>query len=702
MGKRRFSVLVAMATAAAAVFGCSSGARKPGDASPDVAAVGNDDVYTVIVADAEIVIDAPVVVDVGEAVDTGVSADTAGIPDLGALPEMGNADTRVPDSREAGIDNAVETGPVVSDGTGACTVDGWCWVYPLPHGNTLRAIWGASASDIWAVGDGGTLMHWDGVRWSTTLGDTRQRWFALWGSSATDVWVVGLAGAIQRFNGTAWQTVAIGTTEGLTSIWGTGTGTVFVGVDKTGGIWRSDNGGAFTQTLSNRYVAAIHGSAANDVWSVGRGSTIHWDGSKWSDIAVWDRSTAWPLMTDVLVNGPNDVWATCEDCADHVFHYDGGIEWKPVKLPLSIPLLTIAGVGAGGSEMWVAGRGGALRWTAASGWVAESGIERDTALTSIWAAVPGEPWAVTTSGGILHRTPGGTWTTVSGRATPVSYGSLSGSAPDDLWATGSLSIGHFDGRVWTDITLESLGAAANPFGPMLALARDDVWSYSAGAEDTLLYHFDGTAWSRAGKVTGFVASDIWGGARDDIWMVSRAGSKARYDGKTWSLYNQPPYPAMWRIAGANPNDIWAVGDYFSTLHWNGQSWSAVPSAGGASQDILTTICVSSAGEAWTGGSDAQLYHWLPGGSSWTKVTEPLVQWVNACTVLPDSTMWAAAASGAPWGGDFVRWDGTTFRTENSGLGDWIKALWSTGSSSTQADVWAVGGGGVVRRASKKP
>jgi hypothetical protein len=159
---------------------------------------------------------------------------------------------------------------------------------------------------------------------------------------------------------------------------------------------------------------------------------------------------------------------------------------------------------------------------------------------------------------------------------------------------------------------------------------------------------------------------------------------------------------MERIAGANPNDAWAVGDNFATIHWNGQSWSAVPGGAGDGDDWLTTICVSSAGEAWTGGSSAQLWRWLPGGSSWTKVTAPLVQWVNACTALPDGTMWAAAASGAPWGGDFARWDGSTFHTEDSGLGDWIKALWSTGTSIADADVWAVGGGGIIHRAPGKP
>jgi hypothetical protein len=38
-----------------------------------------------------------------------------------------------------------------------CTGDGWCWQSPSPQGNPLRATWVQSPTNIWTVGDAGTI-----------------------------------------------------------------------------------------------------------------------------------------------------------------------------------------------------------------------------------------------------------------------------------------------------------------------------------------------------------------------------------------------------------------------------------------------------------------------------------------------------------------------------------------------------------------
>src|SRR3989442_2140802 len=47
-----------------------------------------------------------------------------------------------------------------------CSSDGWCWSNPLPQGNPLTSVWGSASTDVWAVGYGGTILHWDGSAWS--------------------------------------------------------------------------------------------------------------------------------------------------------------------------------------------------------------------------------------------------------------------------------------------------------------------------------------------------------------------------------------------------------------------------------------------------------------------------------------------------------------------------------------------------------
>jgi hypothetical protein len=40
---------------------------------------------------------------------------------------------------------------------------GWQWQNPLPQGNSLYGVWGSSGSDVFAVGYGGTILHYSGV-----------------------------------------------------------------------------------------------------------------------------------------------------------------------------------------------------------------------------------------------------------------------------------------------------------------------------------------------------------------------------------------------------------------------------------------------------------------------------------------------------------------------------------------------------------
>src|SRR5437868_5715302 len=42
----------------------------------------------------------------------------------------------------------------------------WRWQHPLPQGNHLLAAWANSPTDAWAVGEQGTIIHWNGTTWS--------------------------------------------------------------------------------------------------------------------------------------------------------------------------------------------------------------------------------------------------------------------------------------------------------------------------------------------------------------------------------------------------------------------------------------------------------------------------------------------------------------------------------------------------------
>ena len=77
-------------------------------------------------------------------------------PDLPAPPPDGPVTppdaAPSPDLVPADMGPQPDKGPVVNPPkTGACKDDGWCWVNPYPHGESLNAIWGRSASEVWAI-----------------------------------------------------------------------------------------------------------------------------------------------------------------------------------------------------------------------------------------------------------------------------------------------------------------------------------------------------------------------------------------------------------------------------------------------------------------------------------------------------------------------------------------------------------------------
>jgi hypothetical protein len=63
-------------------------------------------------------------------------------------------------------------------------------------GDTLDGVWGSSGSDVFAVGEDGTILHYDGSSWSSMSSGTGEWLYGVWGSSGSDVFAVGDSGTI--------------------------------------------------------------------------------------------------------------------------------------------------------------------------------------------------------------------------------------------------------------------------------------------------------------------------------------------------------------------------------------------------------------------------------------------------------------------------------------------------------------------------
>jgi hypothetical protein len=55
----------------------------------------------------------------------------------------------------------------------------------------LYGVWGSSPSDVFAVGNVGTILHYNGSAWSAMSSGTTRELVGVWGNSATDVFAGG-------------------------------------------------------------------------------------------------------------------------------------------------------------------------------------------------------------------------------------------------------------------------------------------------------------------------------------------------------------------------------------------------------------------------------------------------------------------------------------------------------------------------------
>lgn len=124
-----------------------------------------------------------------------------------------------------GIDAVV--GPLIG------AYDGVAWTIlrdELPTNSYLRAVWAHSPTDVWAVGDAGTILHFDGGAWTSSDSGVSTRLLAVTGTG-TNVWAAGEQGVVLRRVGNAWVPQGTGTTKTIRSLFASSATDVWAGGD---------------------------------------------------------------------------------------------------------------------------------------------------------------------------------------------------------------------------------------------------------------------------------------------------------------------------------------------------------------------------------------------------------------------------------------------------------------------------------------
>jgi hypothetical protein len=263
--------------------------------------------------------------------------------------------------------------------------------------------------------------------------------------------------------------------------------------------------------------------------------------------------------------------------------------------------------------------------------------------------------------------------------------------PTDVWAVGGggtdgeAVVAHWGGSSWSLVsTPHLLGGRLNE---VAALGADDIWAVGwqqndkSGLGATLVEHYDGTAWtvvpSPSPDPSGFdELQGVTALGPDDVWAVgvtsATAGFKEfdtlieHWDGTAWTVVPSPSPGSsddiLESVAGRD-GDLWAAGrsDTQPMLqHWNGTAWTVVPSPHFGNFNIVLGIAYAAPGDVWFlgrhdvgGGSRVLGVHW--DGTKVAKVTMPEFstfspdEVVGGATVLGDGTVWAVGGRSTPLG-----------------------------------------------------
>ena len=323
---------------------------------------------------------------------------------------------------------------------------------------------------IFAVGDNGTILHYEGSTWSAMESGTTARLWSIWGASRSAVYVVGDIGLL-HYDGSAWSNVQDfpgSPINGIfNSIWGTGSANVFV-------------------TGAEIYAQTVTGETFS------QGIILHYDGVSWSIVwrfgafylgdfefgGVWGSSPS-----DVFVLGDWQNYDLLNPMSGFVVAHFNGRFWAPMYAATNV---------AGGYG-----------------------------LSNIWGTSHSDVFAVGDSGYpnagdlILHYD-GASWSAMPAPAGGAGLVNVWGTSATDVFSVGGINsndyVLQYNGAVWRQTLFEqNLG-----FVGLWGTAFADVFASGckgSACNEGVIYHYNGSSWSPMNIGTGTPAlAGIWGAA----------------------------------------------------------------------------------------------------------------------------------------------------------------------------------------------
>lgn len=619
--------------------------------------------------------DLPIALDDAGVLDGGTFESDAGAIDAGEDLDAGTTVDAGQPTPDAGPCGAVPVRPV-------CTAGGWCWKNPLPLATQLNDVW-ANGCSAWAAGVGGMLLERTSEGWAPRTSGTSETLNGFAAFAPDDAWLVGENGTLLHFDGRRWSVERSNTSSAsYRAAYAPERGLVFIaGSD---GLHRYQ-GGVLTTILAplRTSFTGITGRDASTLRAVGEEyvpnvarNAVSWsfDGRTWASnnagsMVRWNRvahdgldfyaagkmnahgpdwgfigKLPWqlPLAThaasseflDLAARGPREFltvgrsWGT----ATGMLRFDG----SAYRSVIDAPNASFTAVDSSGGDFFVVGD--QLGRVSEGAWKPESSGRRDT-FSGVLPLANGDVWL---SGGLRSRQ-GGPFVETGLPATPPRLTDLSGESPTDLWAIGdSNAVWHFDGTSW----------APAPNGPTTRVTRlratetGEVWAWSSAS----LWLFQAGVWTQL-TLPGlnFDVTDVAPEPFGLVYVTGRFGNTYALFRGNGSRFSGQPLPAsaasglrLLRTPGGL--ELWAVTNQGEVIRRD------------ANSGVWTTIA-------------------LPVANTW--VTDLVVSGSRVVVVGP--------------AGLVLRWDGARFVEEDLGA----RVGFASAAIESNGTLWVVGSDGAV-------
>ncbi|HUK29264.1 MAG TPA: hypothetical protein VLV31_12635 [Candidatus Acidoferrales bacterium] len=503
-------------------------------------------------------------------------------------------------------------------------------------------------------------------------------------------WAVGNEGTIQHFDGSSWSLIASGTTTDLFGLSfgppGSLSPNAGFAVGGSGGVatalyWSGTSWFPISTGLSGAgavKLSSVFALSATDAWAVDSvsGAFWHWSGSAGLGGGWIEVSSAPAGLNSVFMTSPTDGWAVGD--GGIIYRYSGG-GWT-LYTTASQTLNSVYMIDQ--DEGWAVGVGGAIYHYTSGVWTGPVSPGSGTQdLNSVFMISQSEGWAVGASGTILHYT-GGQWTLIQnqlGTNQDLNSVYFAGTVG---WAVGNAgTILSINGQTLSGLpsgTFESVYLSDSSDGWIVGCSTGGCGS---GTGEPVLVHWTGNGFTRgtASAITSDLLS-VFMVSSSEGWAVGGIGATPvilQYTGGTWTQVNAPPITGLLRsVFMTDSNDGWAVGDGGVILKYTGGTWGQVTSP---TSNTLRSVFMLDSSDGWAVGDSGTILRYESG--VWQNYASPTSAKLNDVNFLDSTHGWAVGA-----GGVILNFGGTIWLTVADSVSANLNSVYQTNAQSA----WAVG------------